>query len=54
MRVDEHEHTSLKIAPLVESEEIPLNVPFLKSTVESLPKYTNGFVEEIVSPNQSE
>jgi hypothetical protein len=52
VRVEDEEPASLKIAPLVDCEEIPLNVPLMKSTVESPSKYTKGFVEEIVSPNE--
>jgi hypothetical protein len=54
VRAEEEEPASLKIAPLVDNEEIPLNVPSLKSTVESPSKYTNGFVEESVFPNERE
>jgi hypothetical protein len=43
--VAEEALASLKIAPLVEVDDIPLNVPKLKSTVAAPLRATNGFVK---------
>jgi hypothetical protein len=42
------------MAPLVDSEVMPLKVPSLKSTVESPFKDINGLVEEMVLPKERE
>jgi hypothetical protein len=46
--------TSLKIAPLVDNDVIPLYVPLKNSTEDEPFKYTNGFVVDTVLPKESE